>query len=206
MSERIDPTGVVLPLEETRFTECLIRENGLQERDFGEWAFYPGMLFAALTKWWGDRGMRDAPHEGLDLCLYRDRRQVIHRLGQGTRIPAMYDGIVVRMLDDFLGRSVVMAHRFPGDNRVRFYTMYGHTIPCSGLRVGQVVRKGQIVARLSDATKSRTNALPHLHISLGWTPNAISYDQLDWGSIPHVLTLLDPLQLIAWPYRTVEPT
>jgi hypothetical protein len=31
------------------------------------------MLFNSPDKWWGDHGLRDYPHEAIDMCLYRDR-------------------------------------------------------------------------------------------------------------------------------------
>jgi len=40
--------------------------------EFREWLFSPGMLFQAAGKWWGNKGLRDRRHEGLDLLLYKD--------------------------------------------------------------------------------------------------------------------------------------
>jgi murein DD-endopeptidase MepM/ murein hydrolase activator NlpD len=156
------------------------------------------MLFHAVEKWWGDRGKRDWPHEGLDLCLYRDGQGRVRRLGEGLRIPALYGGTVVGFCKDFMGETVMIEHSLAQQGQ--FYTMYGHTRPESELQVGQVVREGEVIARLADATRSKTNALPHLHISLGWaacrTGCAIAYDKLDWETIPDTLTLLDPLQVL----------
>lgn len=58
--------------------------------------------------WWGDCGERDNPHEGLDLCLYRNMEDDILRLDEKTNIPAMSDGVVVKIINDFLGRSVIL--------------------------------------------------------------------------------------------------
>jgi murein DD-endopeptidase MepM/ murein hydrolase activator NlpD len=193
-----DLANAVPVLKRSRFTEHLVRENHLSGGDLAEWVFWPGMLYGAQDMWWGDRGPRAAPHEGLDLCLYSDRLGGIHRLHEGTRIPALVGGVVVRMLDDFLGRTVVVERPLPGG--ARFYAIYGHTVPRAGLDLGQAVRAGEVVATLADASRSRTNALPHLHISLGWTRGAIPVDRLDWGTIPVVLALLDPLPAIDWPY------
>src|SRR3989339_1498275 len=97
-------------LTDKRFTESLVRENALDECGFKGWVFYPGMLFNAKDKWWGDQGKRDKPHEGLDLCLYRDQQDRVFRLDEKTKIPALYDGLVVRIFDDFIGKSVMMEH------------------------------------------------------------------------------------------------
>jgi len=190
-------------LSKSRFTEYLVRENGLAEHGLEHWVLRPGMLFGAPDKWWGDHGKRSVPHEGLDLWLYRDQHLLIHRLHVGTAIPAMYDGAVVRMLGDFLGTSVVVEHRLPQGDAV-FYTIYGHTIPRDGLDINQSVHEGEIIARLADATRSKDDALPHLHVSLGWTRSVIAYHSLDWGTIPQTLTLLDPLPVVGWPY-VLEP-
>ena len=194
-------------LTNTRFTEFLIRENGLDKSGFEGWIFCPGMLFNAIDKWWGDQGKRDKPHEGLDLCLYRDRGDMILRLGEKIKIPVIYDGVVVGIISDFLGKSVIIEHLLPNCDNRRFCTIYGHTIPDRGLHIGKIVKQGDIIATLADSSKSKADIFPHLHISLGWTSKAISYDRLDWGKIgaQNTLTLLDPLQVINCNYLTLEP-
>ena len=56
-------------LRMSRFTEFFILKNGFQDQGFKEWLLWPGMLFDAEIKWWGNQGRRNKPHEGLDLCL-----------------------------------------------------------------------------------------------------------------------------------------
>ena len=190
-------------LKNTRFTEFLIRKNALDKGGFKGWVFCPGMLFNSTDKWWGDQGKRDKPHEGLDLCLYKDREDTILRLGEKAKVPAIYDGIVVRIVEDFLGKSVVIEHLLSDFDNNRLCTIYGHTIPEDDLHVGKIVKKGDVVVTLADSSRSKTNIFPHLHISLGWTSKGISYDRMDWESIgaPNTLTLLDPLQVIDWNHR-----
>jgi murein DD-endopeptidase MepM/ murein hydrolase activator NlpD len=189
-------------IRNTRFTQFLIQKNALDEGGFKEWVFCPGMLFNSTDKWWGDQGKRDRPHEGLDLCLYKDREDTILRLGEKAKVPVIYDGIVARIIDDFLGKSIVMEHLFSGGESSRLYTIYGHTIPKDNLHVGNIVKQGEVIATLADSDRFKTTIFPHLHISLGWTSDAISYDRMDWKNIgdPNTLTLLDPLMAIDWPY------
>jgi hypothetical protein len=177
------------------FTHALLRANGMEERGFGGWHVDPEMRFGASHMWWAGHGPRPRPHEGLDLCFYRDNHQVVQRLDIETRIPAMYDGIVVRLCDDLLGRSVMMEHRFPEQPGL-LYTLYGHTRPRESLVAGQAVRAGEIVARLAPVTRPRSTVLPHLHISLGWSPEPVAAERLGWAFLPEVLHLLDPLPLL----------
>ena len=97
----------------SRFTEFMLRENGLDRRRFQAWAFLPRMLFGAADKWWGDGGKRVIPHEGVEFCLFLDGLGRLSCLGEGMRIPAMYDGTVAAMIDDFLGTSIILEHRLP---------------------------------------------------------------------------------------------
>ena len=189
-------------LRNTRFTEFLIQKNALDKSGFIGWVFYPGMLFNSTNKWWGDQGKRDKPHEGLDLCFYKDREDTILRLGEKAKVPVIYDGKVVRIVDDFLGKSVIIEHLFSDRDNNRLCTIYGHTIPENHLHVGKIVKKGDVIATVADSSRSKSNIFPHLHISLGWTSKLVSYNRLDWESIgaPNNLTLLDPLQVIDWDY------
>jgi len=170
----------------------------LDECGFEEWIFYPGMLFNALDKWWGDKGKRDRPHEGLDLFLYRDQRDRTLHLDKKTKVPVLYDGVVVSILNDFLGKSVIMEHGFPDSDNRRFCSIYGHTNPYDGIQVGRVVKHGEVIATLAEAGKSKADISTHLHISVGWIFKPISYDRLDWDNIgaPDAMTLLDPLNVI----------
>jgi hypothetical protein len=199
----------MISLPETRFTEHLIQENELDIRgpgtyEFACWAFVPGMTFGSAVKWWNDPSQRDRPHEGIDLCLYQDRQGELNRLYEQARLPALYGGTVVRLCDDFLGRSVMIECDLSGQGKL--YAMYGHTVPRPDLEVGQAVCEGEVVAYLAPLPPRKTGILPHLHISLGWAPGAVAYDKLDWETIPDVLALLDPAQVLDRPFRMLEPS
>ncbi len=129
-------------LKKSRFTEWMVRKNSLDAFGFQEWAFSPGMLFNSNDKWWGNQGKREMPHEGLDLCFYRDRENRIHHLNEKTKIPVLYDGVIVRVMDDFIGKSVMVEHRFYKSSYPRFCTIYGHTTPLDGLDIGRVSMGG----------------------------------------------------------------
>ncbi|NNL42929.1 MAG: M23 family metallopeptidase [Desulfobacterales bacterium] len=196
----------VSSLSKPRFTENLIRENALDENGFKEWLFYPGMLFNAVEKWWGNYGKRDKPHEGLDLCLYRDHRGNRGQLDEKTKIPAIYGGTVVGIINDFLGKSVIIDHYLTDSDHNSFCTIYGHIKPRKRLQNGQMVREGEIIATLAGLHNSLVTIFPHLHISLGWAAKLISYDKLNWKSIgaPNTLTLMNPLCVLGWQYRKLN--
>ena len=194
------------PLGKTRFTEFLVRHNALDEGGFGEWILYPGMLFNARDKWWGDGGKRQQPHEGLDLCLYRDQQGQTHLFDEGTKIPVMYDGVVAKIVDDFLGKSIIVDHGVPDGHDSRFFTIYGHTNPHADLEVGKSLTQGDVIATLADSSKTEAGLVPHLHISLGLIPKATPYDRLDWQMISttSMVTLLDPLSAMDCRYVVAE--
>ncbi len=193
-------------LRKTRFTEYLVQENALHGHGFQEWIFYPGMLFNAADKWWGDQGKRDKPHEGLDLCPYRDRRGKMRRLDNKTKIPVIYDGTVVGIINDFLGKSVIIEHGFTDRDNNRFCTIYGHINPHKSLHVGKTLKEGDIIATLADLRNSKVTTPSHLHISLGRAHKFISYDKLDWKTMgaPNTLNLMDPLHVLGWRYRVLK--
>ncbi|MBW1779934.1 MAG: M23 family metallopeptidase, partial [Deltaproteobacteria bacterium] len=140
------------------------------------------------------------------LLLYRDQQDKIVSLDKNTRIPVMFDGVVVSIIHDFLGRSVIVEHGPLERDRGRFCTIYAHTKPLKDLQVGQAVKQGHIMAELAHPGPSNFPMAPHLHLSAGRIFRPISYDRLDWNTIgdSDALTLLDPIDLIEWKYRVED--
>jgi hypothetical protein len=192
-------------LDRSHFTEFLIRENALDPDGFGHWIFHPGMLFNAPNKWWGNLGRRHKPHEGVDLCLYGNQGKQIQRIGAKIRVPAIFDGVIVAIIDDFLGRSVIVEHAACGSRSFKFYTIYGHTNPQRGFQIGSTLQAGDIFATIAGSTHKNSAILPHLHISLGWSEAAIFYERLNWQTLstPGMLDLLNPLIILDRPYQVL---
>ena len=183
-------------MDKSGFGRILVRENRLDEKGFEMWAFLPGMLFRATHKWWGDKGRRTMPHEGTDFSLYVDTGGRVVRLEEGARVPVMFDGVVVGIVDDFLGKSVIVAHGSAGAGVAPFLTIYGHTAPLSDLSVGAAVGAGNIIATIA-GTGGRGSAIyPHLHISVGRTTGSIPPEKLDWENMESGVAMSDPLDLI----------
>jgi len=189
---------VSFPLNKSRFTEFLVRENALDAFGFQEWVFYPGMLFHSMDKWWANSGKRDKPHEGLDLCFYRDPWNNIFCLDENVKIPVLYDGVIAKIVDDFMGKSIFVKHHLLDNHPSSLYTIYGHTNPLPGLHERRIVKEGEILATLAPSGQSKSPIPSHLHLSLGWTSEAISYENLDWKTIgtSDGLKWVDPLRVI----------
>jgi hypothetical protein len=179
------------------FTDILVRENSLDKQGFAAWFLYPGMEFGAQETWWGDRGKRARPHEGIDLCFYRGVADRILRIDEMATIPAVYDGVVVKVIDDFIGKTIIMKHSFTEIGEGAFLTLYGHTNPGESIEIGRSVKAGEIIAILTTPRGPKA-PLPHLHLTLAWSPESIPYDMLDWTTIgnPDIVRLTDPWPVI----------
>ncbi len=183
----------------------MIKHNYLGKLGFEGWIFYPGMLFHSQHKWWGKGGMRQRPHEGLDFCFYRDRAGQNHTLNEKTKIPVMYEGEIVGIHDDFMGKSLFVSHDFYDELGNRLHTIYGHTNPYPGVDIGRLFREGETIAVIAAARKNDTRIPSHLHISVAWLPKSFPYNRLNWETMGDrgVTTLCNPLEFIDGNY-TVE--
>lgn len=187
------------------FNERLIGCNDLDKLGFEEWVFHPAMLFRARNKWWGNQGRRSSPHEGLDLCLFRTKDGEVRRLGEDTKIPVMFDGVIVKVGDDFLGKSIYVRHSIGNGEGSQLHTVYGHTRPCEGMHPGQVLTEGDVLGPIATG-KARSRIPSHLHISVAWIPESLDSEGLDWEVIgnPGLVALMDPLRVIGCQYSILE--
>ncbi len=173
------------------------RNNDLNTHGFKEWVFYPGMLFQDREAWWTDNGFRPAPHEGIDLCFYRDNEGQVRRIGNGTKIPVMYTGEIVHIHDDFLGKSIYVKHRINDKSGNVLHTIYGHTVPENRHDTGKSVHEGDTIAEIA-ALSEKSKILPHIHITMAWIPETLSCKKLNWETTgnPRLVTLCNPLEYI----------
>ena len=195
-----------MALSKSRFTKMLVKENALDQCGFESWVFCNGMLFNSPDKWWGDFGLRDFPHEGIDLCLFKDRALQIRRLDFTTRIPVMHDGVVRAIFKDYLGKAVIIEHEQTNTGSEKFVSMYAHTKPGAEIEVGTTVKEGDIIATIADTSNSTANILPHLHFSVGLPSESFFYEDFVWNRVrnPEMMTLLDPLPVIDYPYQALD--
>ncbi len=188
------------------FEERLRYCNGLDEIGFQTWVFHPAMLFGCRSKWWGDQGKRDRPHEGLDLCLYRTKEKNVRYLGKNTKVPVIFEGEIMKVDDDFLGKSIFVSHGFYDNQGSRLYTIYGHIKPYDLMHAGKELREGDIIGTIADTRKKSGSVPSHIHISVAWIPNTLRSQELDWKVLGDlsIVTLLDPLSVIICPYSIVD--
>jgi hypothetical protein len=195
------------PVKTSDYDELLLECNGLRRAGFQRWAFHPGMLFGAREKWWGDRGARPSPHEGIDLCLYADEPGHLIELDEATRIPVMFDGEITKIEKDYLGRSVYVSHGIHDGQGRSLWTMYGHMKPAGHIKPGERIRRGEIIASLTEKRKKSSGPRPHLHLTMAWVYPERGIRELNWGTLhdPSIATLLDPLHAMGAVYNILDP-
>lgn len=196
--------GSVLPT--TKFGDYLIEHNNLGERRFDAWLFHPGMLFSSTDRWWGNGGNRVHPHEGLDFCLYRDKDGHDYTLDDSIKVPLMYDGEVVHIIDDFIGQSVFVIHDTGDGKGHQLLSVYAHVEPYDGFGKGKTFQGGDVIATIKDTNGNKVGIMPHLHLSLAWVPRFLLYDQFNWKTIrdPAIVTLLNPLEVMDCTYTVLK--
>jgi hypothetical protein len=182
--------------EKSGFTEHFIRANGLCENDFEEWLLCSGMLFKAPNTWWGIQGKRKKLHEGLDLGFYKNQKKEIIGFDDSTRIPTIYEGEIVGIFNDFLGKSILIKHEITSADNGTLCTIFGHVNPEKEIYPGMSLKEGNIIASVVNSGTSSVSS--HLHISIGWAKKEITDEFLDWKVISSSETLkqIDPLEII----------
>ena len=147
--------------------------------------------------WWTDNGVRTAPHEGIDLCFYKDNSGQVRRIEKGTKIPVMYDGEIVHIHDDFLGQSIYVKHNTINNMKNVLHTIYGHTIPRKPCGTNMTVHEGDIIAEIAISPKNKS-IHPHIHITMAWLPELLSIKKINWETIgnPQLVTLCNPIEYL----------
>ena len=143
--------------------------------------------------WWA-RGLRKSRHNGLDLRFHETGKGQVAALKEGTRIPLIYPGRVVKITPDFLAESVFVEAEnkvHENKNKKRLLTVYGHLIAEAGA-AGRRMDEGAIIGRLG---KTKEGPVPaHLHISIILVPEEIGVDKLSWKILDEAngVEFLDP--------------
>lgn len=189
----------------SQFFTDLVEKNGIT--DFDSWYFYSGMMFGSDDKWWGKGGTRPEPHEGLDICYYKNTTGDLKSLNEKTMIPVMYDGVVFDVSDDdYLGRSIFVRHDVRDKNDFFLHSVYAHANPEGGLTQGTVLRQGDLLARVADIRERNLSIPGHIHVSMVFLPEDYPKDMLKWSilAVTYQARLVDPFGYLECNY-TVEP-
>ncbi len=148
----------------------LAKESGLEC-----WIFHPGMMFGDRIEWWGDRCRRRTEHEGCDFALGSKPGANLCPIPPGTTVRSIAAGELIAVLDDFLGKTVVVRHsniiRANGDV---FCTLLSHIRPVTA-ELG-VVGKDQVLGEVSRSMNPRVPS--HLHLTGAWIPANLASDTL----------------------------
>lgn len=201
---RTEPTIKNIPPSD--FISRLVEINRMKIYGFERFVFFPGMMFNSKEKWWGDGGLRAVSHEGLDLCFFEGEGGAKFRLDETVQVPMVYDGVIVHMMDDFLGKTVVTRHGF-GDFRYGdMLSLYGHVLPDPHLHVGDRIYQGDVFACLSGTAGRPTLLPPHLHISLAKAWMLPQVRVLTWKMLNQAdrSVFIDPLTVLNADFAVVD--
>lgn len=179
------------------FGEMLADVNGLQGKGFRRWLFADGMSFLDTGQWWGRRGKRPTPHEGVDFLFYETESGLRKQLPTGALVPALLDGEVVAVHGDFLGQTVWLGHGFGQESDRGLYSVYGHLAPNLRVARGAQVQAGTIIGTVADPTLAGKTIAAHLHLSVVLVRSGIDPCCLDWSTVQNaeLAELVDPLLL-----------
>ncbi len=127
----------------------------------------------------------------------------VSRVSSSTRVPAIYGGVVEKVMSDFLGNTVIIETPLSHPRCGPLLAVYGHVIPESGLEPGRTVNAGDCIACVSPVPSSGGRPVSHLHITIGLSLRRAGIDLLDWNNIgnPAFVNLLDPLQVLGLPWQ-----
>lgn len=189
------------------FGKAFARQNRLFEQQFLEWAFYPGMLFNSREKWWGDKGQRQRPHEGLDIGFFLDLLRKPVPISNHAIVPVMFQGEVLAFgEDDFFGYTLYVKHPAMQDRGKVLCTIYGHVTPHPDLYPGKIVETGETLASISDFGKPKSGITAHLHLSVAWIVQSSTKETLTWKMIndPREVQLIDPMVFFTDSYSVID--
>ena len=146
-----------------------------EESGFKSWVFLPGMLFGNRIEWWGDGCRRRTEHEGLDFATGFLHNGEICGIPEGVPARAVADGEVAAVLDDFIGKTVVVRHStISRPNGDIFHTLLSHIQPQVSRQ--DAVAKGQMIGKVGKSTKAGAPA--HLHLSGAWIPRTLAAHEI----------------------------
>ncbi len=178
---------------ESNYSHYLVSQNHLYGQGFCDWIFAKGTLFGEKEQWWDILGERPTSHEGVDICAFNDSGGQQIMLDDSFAVPVMFDGKVIDMFDDFLGKTLIVEHDYMAEG-YQLHSMYGHVLPGKHMLVGKKVEACEVIAKL--APKNHPQITPHLHLSVLMVEKSYA-EPVRWQSIQsNGLKLCNPLDYI----------
>ena len=104
----------------------------------------------------------------------------IYYFNDSVKIPAMDDGVILNICDDFLGKTIVIKHRENNFFKKQVLFVYAHILPDQSIKVGMTVKKNNIIATVCDSYKNPQMPC-HLHFSCFETSKEIQDEDLNWN-------------------------
>jgi len=179
MSSDVDHQSTMTLLPKSNFTANLLALNRTGVSGFKKWLIKAGMAYGDQGKWWGGKTARLAGHEGLDFAAYFDREGKERQLGSGIVVPPLYRGRLIGLRDDFLGRTVIVAHDIITNHLEQIlHGFYAHLIPATDLKTGETVSETAGLGTIAPGSKSCPS---HLHISTVWITPGYPLEQFNWS-------------------------
>jgi hypothetical protein len=166
------------PVNKSNFTRNIIVLNRLNGLGFKDWLLKPGMGFGEPEKWWPGQGIRPTPHEGLDLTGFLDHNHVEHRLPTNTIVVPLFRGRLVNIIDDFLGRTVIIDHQIINRYDQSLHGFYAHLLPAAQLTTGADLHEEEGLGTIAAGNQI---CPPHLHISTVWVARNFPVGQISWA-------------------------
>jgi hypothetical protein len=161
-----------------------------EESGFDCWIFDRGMLFGDCIEWWGDCSRRRTEHEGIDFAKGFRPGSGICCIPEGIPVRSIADGEVTAILDDFIGKTVVVRHpSITRPNGDVFHTLLSHIQPLI-TKMGSVT-KNQVIGKVGKLTNVRV--LSHLHLTGAWFPKLLARNEI---TLDHIHPAFDPVTLV----------
>ncbi|CAE7212389.1 GNTI [Symbiodinium sp. KB8] len=109
-----------------------------------------------------DFGVPDMHGRNLQCTLSNGKDARAGQIEPGCPVPAVADGQVVAVFEDFMAQTIIMTHQEHLDGR-QLATLLAHVVPVPGLAPGQRCSPDVEVAAVA---ASRTTAPAHVHLSV----------------------------------------
>jgi hypothetical protein len=131
----------------------------------------------------------------LDLRFYENHDGRLETISEGTKIPLIYEGRIVRIIKDFLGYTIFAAHEM-FDQGAQLFTIYAHVQPATDVQIDRFLSEGKVIANLAGTKNMKVPA--HLHLSLAFIPKTVRVENLTWQILDEFedIIFLNPKDII----------